>query len=526
MSIPRWLEFFRLDLDRHRIARSFFLRGLGLIYLIAILSWASQVALLVGSDGLTPANLFLENVEEALENRGESPFFALPNLFWLTGASDFALHFVCLCGIVFSLLVLFGRFTGISLLALWVIYLSLVQTGGVFMSFQWDILLLEAGFLALFLTSWRMRSPWRNPEPLNLIQKIALVFSWLLIAKLMFFSGWVKLAWASELQPEWWPDRTALDFHYMTQPLPTWTAWHMHHAPEWVHAVSIWLMYFVEILLPFAILLGRWGRVTAAIGFSFLMITIMATGNYTYFNWLTILLCIPLVPDSLWPKWIRNGLQFSPIGIPNPVPRHTFRLQLGISIVCFSILGLLQLHTILRDLHQAPKPMISENPNPEWLDRFAGVFQPFRIASGYGLFRTMTTSRPEIILEGSNDGENWLAYDFEWKVDELGDRPRFVAPHQPRVAWQFWFAALRADFQKDRSNAPWIESLIIQLLENDPEVRSLIKHSPFPDAPPRFLRLQLYDYEFTTPEEKAETGNWWKRELLGTYLRPVALKTP
>jgi len=138
----------------------------------------------------------------------------------------------------------------------------------------------------------------------------------------------------------------------------------------------------------------------------------------------------------------------------------------------------------------------------------------------------MTTSRPEIILEGSNDGENWLAYDFEWKVDELGDRPRFVAPHQPRVAWQFWFAALRADFQKDRSNAPWIESLIMQLLENDPEVRSLIKHSPFPDAPPRFLRLQLYDYEFTTPEEKAETGNWWKRELLGTYLRPVALKTP
>jgi hypothetical protein len=137
----------------------------------------------------------------------------------------------------------------------------------------------------------------------------------------------------------------------------------------------------------------------------------------------------------------------------------------------------------------------------------------------------MTTTRPEIILEGSDDGENWAEYDFAWKVDDPSDRPRFIAPHQPRVAWQFWFAALDQRFRRDRPNARWIESLVIQLLQGDIEAERLLKHNPFSEKPPRFLRMLLYDYEFTTPEEKSETGHWWKRTLRGTYLRPVALKS-
>lgn len=524
MSFPRWLEFLRPDLDRHRIARSLFLRGLGAIYLIAFLSWSGQVSLLVGPDGLEPAQSLLDSVGEALSERGENAFFALPNLFWFTGASDFALQFACMAGILLSCLVLFGRFTGPALVGAWVLYLSLVQTGGTFMRFQWDLLLLETGFLSLFFCSWRMRSRWRNPEPLNLLQRVALVFFWFLIAKLMFFSGWVKLAWASELQPEWWPDRTALHFHYMTQPLPTWTAWHAHHASDGIHALSIWIMYAVELVLPFAILLGRWGRVAAAAGFALLMTGILLTGNYTYFNWLTLLLCIPLIPDRAWPKWIREGLHFSPLGLSAPLPRRARIAQVTVACIALGAVGLLQLQIVLQDLHRAPHPLLKRDATPEWLDSWAASLQPFRIASSYGLFRTMTTTRPEIVLEGSEDGENWSEYDFAWKVDDLGDRPRFVAPHQPRVAWQFWFAALEKRFRRENFNARWIENLTIQLLQGNADAEKLLKHNPFPEEPPRFLRMQLYEYEFTTPEEKAETGHWWKRRLLGTYLRPVALK--
>lgn len=518
-----WHTLFGLDLDRHRIARSLTIRGLGLIYLIAICSWWSQVSLLVGEDGLSPAGKLHEILEQRLEASGESPFFALPNLFWIIGTSDFAFQFVCWIGAMLAILVVLGRFTGPALALLWFVYLSLVNTGSVFMSFQWDILLLEAGFLSLFLAHWKPYLRWRNPPPLSLVNRIALIFAWFLIAKLMFFSGWVKLAWAGDAYPEWWPERTAMTYHYMTQPIPTWTAWHAHHLPEGFHLFSIWPMYFVEIILPFAVFFGRFGRLVAAIGFAGLMGLILVTGNYTYFNWLTIVLCLPLVHDRLWPKRLLSWLRFQPEGIPDPPVWKIRGIKLGLAAPGLIILALLNLHVVLSDLHRAPKPMLAKDPTPAWLDSFRGAFEPFRLASGYGLFRTMTIERPEIIIEGSGDGTTWFEYDFTWKVDELSDRPKFVAPHQPRVAWQFWFAALERRFDYRSRNAGWIESLVLKLLEDDPSVEKLIKHNPFPDSPPRLIRARLFLYEFTTPEERKRTGDWWKRVADGEYLRPVSL---
>lgn len=523
MQLPGWTDPLRPDLDRHRIGRSIFLRGMGLIYLVAILSWAVQVAVLVGEDGLVPAADFLSRLRENADQLDRPPWLALPSLFWISGASDFAFHLTCLAGVIFSLLVIAGRLTGPALVLLWILYLSLVQTGSVFMSYQWDMLLLEAGFLAPFLSPWTFRCPWRDPPPLSIVNRVALVFLWLLVAKLMFFSGWVKLAWAGDAHPEWWPDRSALDFHYWTQPLPTWTAWHAHHAPAWFHTLSIWIMYGIELFLPFAILFGRHGRLAAAIGFSFLMLMILALGNYTYFNWLTILLCIPLVQDRLWPKFFREALDFAPLGVPARLPRAALVRQWVIAGALIVGLGTLQVQVILRDLHRAPNPVFAEDPTPEWLDAYASHLNPFRIASGYGLFRTMTTSRPEIIVEGSRDGEKWVEYDFSWKVDDVSDRPDFVAPHQPRVAWQFWFAALEGRYHPRSRNAGWIQGLVFGLLRGDSEVESLLKQNPFPEEPPTHVRARLYEYEFTTPEERAETGNWWKRSLEGSYLPPVTL---
>lgn len=523
MAKEPWHTIFGLDLDRHRIGRSLAVRGLGLIYFIAITSWWTQVSLLVGKEGLSPAADLHAILKERLGAAGESPFLALPNVFWLIGASDFALQFLCFVGAILAIFVVIGRFSGPSLVLLWIIYLSLVNTGGVFMSFQWDILLLEAGLLGIFLTSWKLRSTWSDPPRLSFINRIALVFFWILIAKLMFFSGWVKLAWASDATPEWSPEYSAMTYHYMTQPIPTWTAWHAHHWPEWFHRFSILPMYIIELVLPFAIFFGRFGRLVAAIGFAFLMVAILATGNYTYFNWLTIVLCLPLIHDRLWPKWSRELLKFVPEGLP-PRPiwkQRTIKLSLAGPI--FVLLGLLNIHVILNDLHQAPNPVLKNEPTPGWLDRFRASTNPFRLVSGYGLFRTMTTERPEIILEGSWDGNSWFEYDIAWKVDELSDRPKFVAPHQPRVAWQFWFAALEKRFDPRSRNAKWIESLIVKLLRDDPSIERLIKHDPFPNKPPRLIRARLFNYEFTSPEERARTGDWWRRVATGEYLGPVSL---
>jgi hypothetical protein len=521
-----WHSVFGLDLDRHRIARSLTIRGIGLIYLIAIASWWTQVALLVGENGLSPAADLHDLLETRLGESGQSPFLALPNLFWFIGTSDFAFHFVCWIGVMLAIAVILGRFCGPCLFLLWILYLSLVNTGGVFMSFQWDILLLETGFLAIFLARWNWRSPWRNPPPLSVVNRIALVFFWLLVAKLMFFSGWVKLAWAVESYPEWWPERTAMTYHYMTQPIPTWTAWHAHHLPEWFHHFSIWPMYFVELILPFAIFFGRFGRLAAAIGFAVLMLLILATGNYTYFNWLTIVLCLPLVHDRAWPERLRQWLHYVPEGIPDPPLWKWRAIKLSAAIPVFVALALLNLQVILGDLHRAPKPALEKDPTADWLDSFRGGLEPFRLASGYGLFRTMTTDRPEIIIEGSWDGVSWFEYDFARKVDEVSDRPKFVAPHQPRVAWQFWFAALERRFDYRSRNAGWIERLVIKLLEDDPSIEKIIKHNPFPDSPPRLIRARLFLYEFTTPEERSETGDWWKRVAAGEYLSPVSLTRP
>ncbi len=520
MSLPSRLAFPAFDTDRHRIGRSLTIRGLGLIYLIAIASWWTQAVLLVGENGLLPAATFLDWVRGQI-GETRSPLLVVPTLFWLTGASDFAIHATCFAGCLLALLAIIGRFTGPALLLLWTIYLSLVNTGGVFMSFQWDILLLEAGFLALFLADWKRKIGWINPPPLGRVNRIALVGFWFLIAKLMFFSGWVKLAWAGEVSPEWWPDGSAMSYHYMTQPLPTWTAWWAHQLPAWFQRASLIPMYLVELVLPFAILLGRWGRLVAAIGFAGLMLLILATGNYTYFNWLAIVLCFPLVNDRLWPQWLRSWLAFQPIGlVPRPVLAKRLPPVLAASVP-LGLVALVNLRTVLSDLHEAPRPLLASDLTPQWLDDLAATVGPFHLASGYGLFRTMTTERPEIILEGSSDGVTWLPYDFHWKVDEIDSRPCFVAPHQPRVAWQFWFAALEGRFDYRSRNAPWIEKLVMKLLDGDRSVERLLRRNPFPDTPPQRIRARLMRYEFTSMAERQATGDWWKRVVIGDYLPEV-----
>jgi len=519
------------------IAQSLFTRGLGLIYFIAILSWWVQIDGLVGSNGIIPAANYIAAVKQHFATQDQAAFWNIPTVF-LIDASDTALHMVCGIGVLIALLVMVGVMPGPLLATLWLLYLSLVTTGGVFMSFQWDILLLEAGFLGILFAPWGqwIRSPyhWSQESGTPVSRVLRRLFKaprqihrdaprWIvfligfLLFKLMFFSGVVKIA-----SDETWRTGVALTFHYETQPIPHVMAWYAHQLPVWIQKASSNIMLVIEMGLPFLIFCGRRPRLVAAIGIAGLMLLIMATGNFTYFNLLTILLCIPLLDDRQWPGFMRRWFRPREMATSEDEPTWVgssqrwsglgLRLAIGIPIL------LLSLNVCQRQLQYEAKwttgPIL---PGTKALNGLSQATQPFYLSSGYGLFRVMTTKRPEIIIEGSMDGQSWEAYEFRWKPDDrLNRMPPLVAPHQPRMDWQMWFAALGYQYQRS-PRTQWFENLMVHIIRGQPEVLQLFAHNPFPDEPPFYLRAKIYHYNFTTPAEKRESGNWWKREELGLY---------
>jgi lipase maturation factor 1 len=513
-TLRHWI--FGCEKPGYQFGARLFCRGMGLIFLIATVSWWVQVDHLIGKRGLVPA----QELFDYLTKTNSDSCWQVPSLFWISGASDLAIHLWCAIGCLGAVLAMLGRVPGPALAGCWVIYLSFVTTGDTFMSFQWDILLLEAGILAVLLCGWQLHEPLLASAPLSRRQQMALVLVWLLITKLMFFSGWVKLAWASPAQPEWWPERTALTYHYQTQPLPNVMAWYLHQLPRWFHQASLWPMYLVELGLPFLVFLGARLRSIAAGGFIGLMLLILGSGNFTYFNWLSIVLCLPLIANRHWPARF-----FAAANPPAPEVGCGWRkwMPLAGTAPIFLLLGLLNFQIIATDLHQAPRPLLKADLSPRWLDSLAAKVAPFHLCAGYGLFRTMTTDRPEIILQGSRDGIIWKNYDFKWKPDELDERPRWVAPHQPRVAWQLWFAALEREYRPRSSNSRWMEAMLVKILQGDATVNGLFRTNPFPTGPPKYLRARLYRFEFTTFAERRQSRNWWKKTAAGDYLPVISL---
>jgi lipase maturation factor 1 len=492
--------------QEHFLVRGIFLRGLGLIYLVAFLSLSSQIIGLVGSNGIEPAGEFLTRAKGYFVTRGVEAdrFHQLPTLCWFN-ASDGFLRFQCAAGVALAVTLLIGIAPALCLFLLWLVYLSLCCVGGVFLGFQWDALLLETGLFAIFLAprSWLPRGWKKSPPP-----RISLwLLRWLLF-RLMFQSGVTKLVYDDPT----WSDFTALTFHYETQPLPTWIAWHVHQLPAWFHELSCAVMYAIEIAVPFLFLAPRRLRIFGAVATVLFQLLIGLTGNYTFFNLLTILLCVPLLDDfalqRFTPRALRRFLATHPSPSTNPRPAWRTR---GLRIfAAFTVLvTTIEMFSNLHWINSWPKP----------LEQLVLAVQPFRSLNHYGLFRVMTRPRYELIVEGSNDGATWLPYEFKWKPGDVKRRPRFVAPHQPRLDWQMWFAAL----SEARQN-PWFVNFCVRLLQGSPEVLALLERNPFPDKPPRHIRAVRYDYHFTTPAERRATGAWWKREERDLYLPAISLE--
>lgn len=500
--------------------RRWFLRTLGVIYLIAFVSLWVQVDGLIGSDGISPANQFLPAAHEQL---GDRAYSLLPTLCWFNSSNAF-LHFLCAGGVVLSLLLIAGLVPMVSLIALFVFYLSLTIAGQAFLSFQWDILLLETGFLAIFLAPWQSW-PKRGREPP--VSRAALFLLKLLLFKLMVMSGVVKLtsgddSWGWLNHSFHWSALTALDYHYWSQPLPTVFAWWADKSPEWFKHFSVAFCLAVEIIAPFFIWAPRRPRLIAAGLIVFLQIVIAVTGNYCFFNLLTIALCLLLIDDATFP--LEGRASASPASQePRPLDYSTVRcgapggraLPQRLSILTAIVVIIVTLPINAWLIFTAFEP---DAPWPRPLAAVYGRLEAFRIVNGYGLFRVMTKDRREIVIEGSADGIDWLPYEFKWKPGDVKRAPGWCAPHQPRLDWQMWFAALGAPQQN-----PWFDGLVVRLLQGSRDVSRLLARNPFPDQPPRYIRASFYRYRFTTVEEHRQSGAWWKRQELGEYLPTVSL---
>ena len=483
-------------------ARRVFAFALGAIFLVAFWSWGSQVRGLVGAHGLVPVSEQLA----AAQARGDS-FWQMPSLSWLT-EGDFMLLAQCWLGALCAIGMCAGFFPGACALVSWALYLSLMSVGEAFGNFQWDALLLETALPAALWLPWRARTDWAHESH---AEKIGRWLLWWLFVRMMLESGIVKLTWGDKT----WLGYTALDFHFETQPLPLWTAWYAHQAPRSILRTASWFTYFVEIAVP-ALLLApsrwRFARHGAVLLQVALQIGIMATGNYTYFNWLTIALCLPFLDDTF-----RGFRKLRPSASEEKL-RHWWPLipagALVLASVCFTFdgfvgafAGLAGQEAEMRRFNEELK--LKGRVRPPW---HAGL----RSFNSYGLFRTMTLSRPEIILEGSDDGTNWREYEFPHKAGDVHRRPLLVAPHQPRLDWQMWFAALAPG-----RYSYLLERLMRRTLDGEPAVLALLEKNPFPSQPPRFVRLSFYDYYFTHFEDN--TSAWWKRELKAST-QPVSLE--
>jgi hypothetical protein len=485
------------------LSRWLFLRLLGAVYLIAFASLAVQVTGLVGEHGLLPARAFLERIHSAY---GGQAYRLLPTIFWL-GAGDLALRLVAWGGVVLALLLVIGLAPVPTLVLLWALYLSLSVVGQDFLSFQWDALLLEAGLLAILWAPLQWLPRGREP-PASTVARWLLVF---LLFKLMFLSGLTKLLSGDPT----WRSATALDYHFETQPLPPWTAWYAQHLPGSVHRAATIAMFVIELGAPWLLLAParlRRFRLIGCAALVLLQLAIAATGNYGFFNALAIVLCIPVLDDDL----LRRVL---PLRLDESEGGSAARLwSLAVMAPVFFVLSALSFG---REIAYTLPRGTGLGLVPAWSDRVMEWVAPFRSFNGYGLFRVMTTQRPEIVIEGRRDGSDWTEYEFRYKPGPVDQRPRFVAPFHPRLDWQMWFAAL-----DPTGNAEWLRSLARHLLRGTPEVLALLRRNPFPDAPPRMIRLVVYNYRFSTPEERRRTHAWWERELVGYLSVPFTGAEP
>jgi|CXWL01.1.fsa_nt_gi predicted DCC family thiol-disulfide oxidoreductase YuxK len=460
--------------------------GIGACYLIGFVSLGVQIRGLLGAEGVMPAAAMLGAAKAQL---GSSRFWTLPTLGWLW-ASDSALIGYCWLGSLASLGMMIGVASGPCALIAWILYLSLSAVGFYFMSFQWDVLLLEAGLIACLLAPWNIL-PRKSSSP----SSGALWLLRLLLFKLMLQSGLVKLLSGDRA----WRDLTALTYHYWTQPLPTPLAWWANRLPLWAQKASCALMFAIELGAPWLILAPRRARAVGAAAIAVLMLLIAVTGNYGFFNLLTLVLCLACLDDRFFAAPARDSAR---------APKARAWIVGAYAALWLTISGVQSAAVV--GLH-APAAL-------QWIN---AAVSPVRSINQYGLFAVMTKTRDEIAIEVSVDGRDWREWPFLYKPGDLRRAPPIVAPHMPRLDWQMWFAAF-----DEMSNNPWFGNLMYRILQGSPAATSLLGPNPLGGATPVYARATRFEATFSTPEQRSVDGAWWQRRRKGLFCPIVSLKAP
>ncbi len=476
----------------HLIARWLFLRALGGIYFSAFFALLFQVKGLIGVQGILPASDYLQ----ALRGVGWLRFWEAPTLLWAS-AGDRMLMGLCWLGLVASVLVVVNVLPRWMLAVCFVCFLSFVTAAQDFSGYQSDGMLLEAGFLALFVAPGGVRPGWGTRSRGVWAAYLLLLWEWF---RIYFQSGLVKL----ESGDETWRNLTAMYEYYQNGPLPTWVGWYLQHLPHWFHIASAGLTLFMELVLVWLAFFGRQARLACFWIVTVWQVVVIATANYAFLNYLVLVLAVLLLDDRTLRRWLprrwRTGLEGQAEG---GADRRWLRV--GGGVLAAGMLGWVGYATAVPTIQMlAPQERLPETPLA-WLE-------PFRVANQYGLFAVMTPHRLEIEFQGSNDGVNWEAYPFRYKPQRVDERPRIYAPYQPRFDWNLWFASL----------GQWQQNLMVPrteelLLEGDRDVLGLFAENPFRGSPPKYVRAVLWQYWFSTPAEKRATGAWWRRQLLGAY---------
>lgn len=482
-GITRILWGRTLEPERYALVSWLFLRGLGLIYLAAFVSLALQIRGLVGEAGILPLGEYLD---AARAGWGPIAYWRLPTLFWLQ-QSDAALMTGAVAGIGFALLLTLGFFQRAALIALFVLYLSFIYAGQLFLSFQWDMLLVETGFLAVFLTGGSAIVIWLYR---------------LLLFRFLFLAGLAKLASGDPT----WQQLTALDYHFFTQPLPSPLAWYAAQLPHWLLATGTAAALVIELIAVVLIFMPRRPRMLAAALVILFQLGIVLTGSYNWFNLLTMLLCLFLFDDQALRRLMPDDFAAAVEALaPRPGRGATIAASLAALILVPTGLNLVYSPLAGRNLPVA--------------GAMTETLAPLLIVNPYGLFATTTTTRPVIVFEGSSDNRTWREYALPFLPGPVDRAPTWNIPYQPRLDWQLWFAAYGSAGQHR-----WIERLLQRLLEGSPRVLALFSEDSFAGQAPMYVRAQLYDYRFSDARSPDAAHQWWERHPIGTYYPSVSLR--
>jgi hypothetical protein len=460
-------------------------RGLGAIYGIAFLVAINQFRPLLGAHGLTPVPVMLQ----------QTRFIDAPSLFFLHYSDGFA-ALLSWSGLVCALLAVTGfseRFgTPVSMAVwgwMWLAYLSIVNVGQTWYAFGWESLMLEAGFLAIFLGA-RHTAP-----PLIVIW----LYRWVLF-RLMFGAGMIKLR-----GDPCWRDLTCLVYHYKTQPIPNLISWYLDKSPLWLSKAGVLFNHLAELIAPFGALIPVANvRRSAGVIMVLFQLSIAVSGNLSWLNWLTIVIGLSCFDDRMLSAVIPSGARNLHLAVPAST---TMQVAVGLLTAMVALLSI--------------RPAINLLSSSQLMN---ASFEPLHLVNTYGAFGSVSRKRYEVILEGTTDSivtpaTRWLEYQFRAKPGDVSRRPPFLAPYHRRLDWLMWFVPLSPGYADS-----WLPQLLMHLLQNDPETLSLMARNPFPDKPPVWIRATMYEYRFTSFAERRASGNWWVRTRVGEMIRPLSLE--